>query len=342
MEVSYHHNRDPVITVSRVCGMFMIVLCHVVQNYDFPYANAISSFFSSGVPLFLLISGYLYGQRIITNWGPFFRKRFRMVCIPAIITSVLVIVALLMAKQQLGWRSIVAYLIDAEGLLFLNWDFVSSLFFKEIRSLGPLWFTTIIMLCYLLIPLFQRVSINSYNKYILLTVIGVVLVILCPYIHLEYFFIFFVGYIAGKMLLLDKVKLNVFIIFSILFLLSLLFRVVVYRNFGGTALYTRLVVIPSLFSGAWFIALFAFCNNYIPKYFQICASSKPILLGDKYSYYIYLAHGTFCTGVFNLFTRFNWLPSLILFLILSTLGAFIIKCISGYVNHLLESSKFFE
>lgn len=336
MEISYLQNRNPVITVSRVCGMFMIVLCHVVQNYDFPYANSISSFFSSGVSLFLLISGYLYGQRIITDWGTFFRKRFRTVCFPAIITSALVIAALIMAKQQLEWTSIMAYLIDAEGLLFLNWDFVSSLLFKEIRSLGPLWFTTIIMLCYLLIPLFQRVSINSFKKYILLTVIGVVLVILCPYIHLEYFFIFLVGYIAGKISLLDKVKLKEFIIFSILFLLSLLFRVVAYRNLGGTPLYTRMTVIPSLFSGAWFIVLLAFLNGTSPKIINGLADSVEIKLSDKYSYFVYLSHGVFCMGTFNLYSHFSLPIASCLFILSSIIFAFVVKYLSSIALRYLK------
>ena len=51
--------------------------------------------------------------------------------------------------------TIIAYLLNLQGLLFLNSDFFDS-YIQEISNLGPLWFATIIMLCYFLLPVFQR------------------------------------------------------------------------------------------------------------------------------------------------------------------------------------------
>lgn len=331
------NKRNPVISLSRICGMLLIVLCHVVVCYNVPMGSALSGFFNCGVELFLLISGYLFGQRIIDDWGAFYSKRFRTVSIPAIITSVLVMAALLIVRQPLEWQSIVAYLLDAEGLLFLNWDFVTSNLFNEILSLGPLWFTTIIMLCYLLIPLLQRVAHLNSIRYILFIIIGLVIVIICPFIHLEYFFVFSIGYFAGKIDVLDKIGSREFIFFTGLFILSLLFRIGVHHYFGSSPLYARLTVIPSTISGAWFIALFAYINGASPEKTKLFTSSRAIQLCDKYSYYVFLSHGVFCMGTFNLYSRFSLPVASLLFLVFTVVGAVCIRYISGHISTLVSS-----
>ena len=282
--------------------------------------------------MFLLISGYLFGQRIIDDWGAFYSKRFRTVSIPAIITSALVMAALLIVRQPLEWQSIVAYLLDAEGLLFLNWDFVTNNLFNEILSLGPLWFTTIIMLCYLLIPLLQRVSHMNSIRYILFIIIGLVIVIICPFIHLEYFFVFSIGYFAGKIGVLDKIGSREFIFFTGLLILSLLFRVGAHHFFGSSPLYARLTVIPSTISGAWFIVLFAYLNSTSPQKTKLFTSSRAIQLCDKYSYYVFLSHGVFCMGTFNLYSHFSLPIASLLFLVFTVVGAIIIRFISGHIS----------
>lgn len=331
------NKRNPVISLSRICGMLLIVLCHVVVCYNVPMGSALSGFFNCGVELFLLISGYLFGQRIIDDWGAFYSKRFRTVSIPAIITSVLVMAALLIVRQPLEWQSIVAYLLDAEGLLFLNWDFVTSNLFNEILSLGPLWFTTIIMLCYLLIPLLQRVAHLNSIRYILFIIIGLVIVIICPFIHLEYFFVFSIGYFAGKIDVLDKIECKEFLLFTGLFILSLLFRVWAHRYIGSSPLYARLTIIPSTISGAWFIALFAFINSTNPERTKLFASSRSIQLCDKYSYYVFLSHGVFCMGTFNLYSHFSLPLATMLFILFTVAGAVIIRAISIYISNLVGS-----
>ncbi len=331
------NKRNPVISLSRICGMLLIVLCHVVVCYNVPMGSALSGFFNCGVELFLLISGYLFGQRIIDDWGAFYSKRFRTVSIPAIITSALVMAALLIVRQPLEWQSIVAYLLDAEGLLFLNWDFVTNNLFNEILSLGPLWFTTIIMLCYLLIPLLQRVAHLNSIRYILFIIIGLVIVIIFPFIHLEYFFIFTIGYFAGKLNLLDKIGCREFLLFTGLFILSLLFRVWAHHYFGSSPLYARLTVITSTVSGAWFIALFAYINGASPEKTKLFTSSRAIQLCDKYSYYVFLSHGVFCMGTFNLYSRFSLPVASLLFLVFTVVGAVCIRYISGHISTLVSS-----
>lgn len=55
------------------------------------------------------------------------------------------------------------YLMNLQGLLFINWDFFNN-HFREVTNLGPLWFTAIIMGCYLLIPFFQILRKKMQTK----------------------------------------------------------------------------------------------------------------------------------------------------------------------------------
>ena len=49
---------------------------------------------------------------------------------------------------------LIPYLFCLQGLPFISYSLFHT-FIKEIPGLGPLWFVTIIMLCYLTIPLLQ-------------------------------------------------------------------------------------------------------------------------------------------------------------------------------------------
>lgn len=116
--------RNPVITMSRTVGMFFIVLCHIIKYYPFiPGQSMLAAFFGSGVPLFILLSGYLYGGKAIKSFRPWYARRIHTIAVPAIAMAFFTIVALLIAGETISIWSIIAYMIDMEGLLFLNWNF---------------------------------------------------------------------------------------------------------------------------------------------------------------------------------------------------------------------------
>ena len=163
IDLSKATNRDPVISISRVLGMVFIVICHIIKYYPFiPGSEFLGQFFNCGVHIFLFISGYLYGMRKITNFKKWYCKRLITVALPAIIVSWLMIIALYIAGENISFNSIIAYSLDIEGLVFLNNSL--SKIFPEITGLGPLWFTTIILLCYLLVPILQKLIAKVKNK----------------------------------------------------------------------------------------------------------------------------------------------------------------------------------
>ena len=69
------------ITWIRTIAMFSIVICHYLQAYG----SSLASVFNVGVPIFFCISGYLYGNKNISNWKKWFGARVLKVYVPYLI-----------------------------------------------------------------------------------------------------------------------------------------------------------------------------------------------------------------------------------------------------------------
>lgn len=53
----------------RVISMFMIVLCHLVQESYNTYIQMTAQFLNVGIFIFFAISGFLYGCKVLDNNG---------------------------------------------------------------------------------------------------------------------------------------------------------------------------------------------------------------------------------------------------------------------------------
>lgn len=69
------------ISIMRILAMFSIIVCHLLQAYN----NRYCWLFNIGVWVFLAISGYLYGCKVIEDWGHWFKTRFKKLYIPYIL-----------------------------------------------------------------------------------------------------------------------------------------------------------------------------------------------------------------------------------------------------------------
>lgn len=327
--------RNSVITLSRVLGMLFIVICHIIKYYTFIHMHeSLGQFFNCGVDLFLFISGYLYGGKIVTGFGKWYFKRYLTVSLPAVIISIIVIAALFIVGESVPINSIVAYCLDLEGILFINWNL--TFLFKEILSLGPLWFTTIIMLCYLLVPVLQNLSrkININFRFILFfSIIGAVVSIgISSVISVFNFLVFVIGYFCGKTKLLDKMNNSVFIVYTTLFLVAIGGRLILQKLVDGSFLYSSYVSVSHFVVGTWFIVAFAFIKNKNSSVITKMADSRIIRTLDGYSYYVFLVHGVFCMGVFNLYEKLPLPLATVLFVIATILSAVVLKLISQAIS----------
>lgn len=325
------------ISLSRIIGMIMIILCHIVKFYTFIPGNVyLGQIFGAGVYLFLFISGYLYGNKVISKFKTFFARKFLSITFPAILFTIVMIALNIFANTEMSINSIIAYSLDLEGLLFLNWSFFGS-FFSEITNLGTLWFTTVIFLCYLLIPLLQFVTNKFGSKIklilILSAVIGVPLSIaLLNYINAGYFITFAIGYFSGNLKLLEKIRLRSLVLFTIATTIFLAGRFIMSIYLSDTYLHYLFTFLQSSTTGVFVVIILAYLSSAFQNFFQKLSEHKIIKTMDSYSYYVYLTHGVFTTVPFVVY-GFTSLPiSTILFISLTVISAVLLKLITDLIS----------
>lgn len=123
----------PVISLIRFLAMLTIIVCHFCRYYGSEWVN----WLAIGVPMFFILSGFLYGNRSIDEPIPWLKKRFVKLLVPYYIFLTL---------------AIVGYLIVAPGVIQWKIVFTTYLVVGTIGGIGHLWFVSYILFCYLLTP----------------------------------------------------------------------------------------------------------------------------------------------------------------------------------------------
>lgn len=149
------------ITIVRVLSMLMIITCHILQGYNKPSAFL----FNIGVQIFFLLSGFLYGKIEITSIASFVKKRFVKVYIPFILVVLCcAVIYTIFNIADLSFRNVIPYLFNIQG-------FVGD----KIDGLNHLWFLSVLMICYFITPIAQRLlKYNSVLFIVLCILVGVV------------------------------------------------------------------------------------------------------------------------------------------------------------------------
>lgn len=320
-------NKNLTISLTRVLAMFLIILCHIIGYYKvIPGSGFLGQIFNVGVYIFFIISGYLYGNKVIDNFKSWFKKRWCKIVIPIIILTIIDMLLLIVAEENVSIISFIYYSLNIQGLTFISKNIFPNLNLG-ISNLGHLWFATIIMLCYCLIPVFQKSKKIIYQKgkryefllVLFLLVLNFIVTTVFD-ITLIHFIVFYFGYILGTYEL-DNVNVsNKKYILGTFFMLCIqLTRLLVKSEFDQTNFYTATVGISHFALGFWiFITMFKI-GEYFPRKTEYLANLKFIKWLDKNSYYVYLTHGMFCMGEsLNVFIIFdNIVISSALFLLLT-------------------------
>ena len=149
------------ITIVRVLSMLMIITCHILQGYNRPSAFL----FNVGVQIFFLLSGFLYGKIEIKSITLFVKKRFVKLYVPFIlIVLCCAMVYMIFNVADVSIRTIVPYILNIQG-------FVG----EGIAGLNHLWFLSVLMICYFITPIAQKIL--KY-KSILFVVVWIILCII--------------------------------------------------------------------------------------------------------------------------------------------------------------------
>lgn len=295
------------VSISRIVATFMIVLCHLFSKLGIGWLGNI---FDVGVPIFLLISGFLYGGvEVISDRNTFYWKRWCRICIPMYIWLAVVVCMYCIYGDFEVLKAIPAFLFNLQGIGWLQ-DYFSL---PSIGDIGILWFFTVIFLCYLLLPFINKYACKiEKHGWILILVVTAALNYIG--IHLGYILTFFIGYMMQKKKI--RIKSNkqcaIWILAAILcqggrLAFRLLFDNTIFYKYI-IAYFTHLVLAESIFLVIDYIVTFMTETKELRGLIQ----NKIIKYLDSLSIYVYIVHYSFLRGVFAVDKMMNvyviWIP----------------------------------
>lgn len=319
-------NRNPAISLCRVFSMFLIILCHIVHLYTFiPGSQFLKEVLNVGVYTFLAISGYLYGQKDIASPGRWLALRAQKIMLPASILSVCVFAAIAVAQRSFDGVSFLVYLVNLQGLAFFlppQW-----IFFQEQSILAPLWFVTVIMLCYCLVPLLQKLR-GRFPAFPLCLLLSVLITAGCYVlgfstgITLFHFLTFSAGYCMGWYGEERCIKPLPFAGYTVCTMLLQGLRLWLRAVCDGTGYYQSFVGVSHMALGIWILGVFFLLGRAFPKLMLRLSQSRPITTLDGISLYVYMTHNVFVVSSLSPYKYTeNLLISTVLFFLLSFASA---------------------
>ena len=303
-------SRNYSISAIRFISMLMIIACHILQGLQIKWAFWVNV----GVQLFFFVSGFLYGKKKIVDAKKFYVKRIKKVLFPYIIVlAISLLLEFFVLKNHYSITRIVG--------CFMGF----GAFTGNISILSHTWFVSYILLCYLLVPIFQNIfNCDKFkNNFFFLIFVTVLIQMFQKFgvINAEVSWLnnFVFGYFYSKCCN-EKKQETIFNTFMfVMFFIIIPFAIIyqeqlqvnlpsILNNNASTIINYGHVVLGSVL----FIVLYKIMNS--------CHIGENIILdfSDKYSYYIYLVHQIFILNSFSvLFLTKNLFINIIILYIVS-------------------------
>lgn len=294
MKLSHKSSYDYSISFVRVCAMFFIIICHLGSYFGL---LLVGQFFNVGVPIFFMISGYLYGGRRIPDLKIWLMQRMIRLYIPLLLWGIVTSVLTILRGEILpSIKEYLLFLLNLQGLRFVFYNLPEL-------GWGP-WFFTVIMFCYFFVALYQLIE-QRYRKVELIFYYGGVIPLIAfvffAYLGVSIPLSFLVGYGLKKREVLKDFKQYNIIVAVVTFTVAIALRLWSNRLLDGTILYDYVIVGIShlMIAVAFFIGvrwLFEVSGDFMLK----TASSKILRWLDTISIYVYISHNWFIREFFDL------------------------------------------
>jgi peptidoglycan/LPS O-acetylase OafA/YrhL len=310
----------------RTLAMLSIVVTHLFQAYRNIWADV----FNTGVQVFLVMSGYLYGYKNITDWRGWVRKRFKKIYLPYLVFLIAVIpLYALFHEEAMKWKVLPLYFCNLQGFRFLRGGT-----FARIEGIRHVWFITAIMVAYLSTPFLQRLKKNSKVALPALLMLIAVAYMIAPSLRyvfvLSWVYLYAIGYLFVN---LDK-KWRLFYIG--LFSIALLYLCVIiqwddfrhayqpiYRCFHD------LVGICVVLVGVWLLS--SIKNLRVPKVVSFL---------DKYSFHIFMVHFIIICGPFSMAHVTPYIGLNVVIMLLATaIATFFFVKLMDLIYNILERKR---
>lgn len=337
-------NRNPAISLCRVFSMFLIILCHIIHLYTFiPGSQFLKEVLNVGVYTFLAISGYLYGQKEVTHFRRWLMQRAEKIMLPASLLSVCVFAGIAVVHRAFDPVSFLVYLVNLQGLAF----FLPSkwIFFREQTILAPLWFVTVIMLCYCLVPLLQKLRSRfpAFRLCLLLSVViagGCYVLGFSTGIMLFHFLTFSVGYCMGRFGEEQCIRHWPFAGYTVCTMLLQGVRLWLRIVCDGSGYYQAFVGVSHMALGIWILGVFFLLGRALPELMGRLSRSRPVKTLDGISLYVYMTHNVFVmSGLSPYRYTDNLLISTLLFFLLSFASAIVLRWFAEQIRRMTTGKQ---
>lgn len=180
--------KDYTISLIRGFAMCMIITCHICQYYELTLAW----WLNVGVQIFLILSGYLYANKKITDRLSFYWERLCKILIEYWLFVLPATLLFWIFESQIMSSIKMMDLFLAHG---------------TVDGLGHLWYIPYILLCYLMTPLFQDLfdfidRTRGYKYFIFLAIIFMIIHLLfklfVPYFNPAWINAYVLGMALGR------------------------------------------------------------------------------------------------------------------------------------------------
>lgn len=332
-----NNQRDVSIQLIRIVAMFMIIVDHILNYTDFQYASVIVQITNSGVLIFLFISGYLFGQKDINNWKKWFLNRALRICIPVWIFTIIDVIVEQLVYHNFHIKYIFINLFSIQG------------FVEGTRGGNPLWFITLICICYLITPLlykFKRIKINKYLV-IFLILATIAIQVICAYftnIGMLYnhklswciiaIGVYAIGYFKGKSLITHSITTKMIISWTFITAISSIAIIILNKKIDNTVLYNDIVVWYGIVIVDFWIVIAIYKIGRL-SWTEKC--TRLINFFDRISYEFYIVHYLIILVVtVPLKSQIGDIWYIILTIVLSIVGGTVLHYISNPVIKFLK------
>ncbi len=323
------------LTIIRAVAMLMVVFCHYVNWFE-PIAP-LSNVLNVGALLFFVLSGFLYGQKEIAGSRKWLKRQFFKIT-AALYVYYGISAVILCCLGKLGE-------VDPSHVLFqlLNLRGFVNCGIGEMVT-GHLWFTSFILVCYLITPLLQKIRAKISAVQILLLIvflsaaeIGFVMTVK-PFAFImwlpgiiTYIAAYFIGAFWQK-----RMRLSRYLLLTVFMLAVTGLKILAKLMSGrGSALaemvYSRfLSEYAHCILAVWiFFTLYLGLGLFRRLTEWVCPAAK---LLSKYSYEVYITHYLFLIGPLSLEKATgNMLLNSLLFVALTAIYAVFLHGISNWI-----------
>jgi peptidoglycan/LPS O-acetylase OafA/YrhL len=283
----------------RVIAMFMIIFDHILKNVSFPMQSLIVQVANSGVFIFILISGFLYGNKDVSDWKTWFFKRLIRICIPLWIFMIIDFIVEAILWNIFNIKYVFIYAFNLQGILGVNIGGTN------------LWFLTLIMICYIITPALQWVKKKKISRNI-----GVVFLIVLVILQAIFAYatdigmvaghtlswciiaigMYVAGYFVGNVIFSDKISGIRIIAMTAVSIISSSLVLVFNHICDGKIIYDRIII----YYGMVVVDLWICTIIYkLGQYINNKVLEKIINHLDAISYEFYIVHGLIIAAITN-------------------------------------------